>query len=83
MKGLRRADAGGSRSGGRYSRVDGEGDAAGDWDETKLDDMSSSDGYKSSPPERFQLDDDDVDEDDERLGVNGRTPYVRQISSAV
>ncbi len=69
----------GRNGGGRYSQVDGENDA-GDYDETKLDDMSSSDGHKASH-ERFQLDDDE--EEDERARLSGRTPYVRQVSSTV
>jgi hypothetical protein len=66
---------------GRYSRVDGEAE---DYDETKLDDMSSSDGYKGSQ-ERFQLDDDEEDDLPARAGtgLNGRTPYVRQVSSNI
>ncbi|KAK5173560.1 uncharacterized protein LTR77_002241 [Saxophila tyrrhenica] len=72
LRGIRAAgNRGGARGeGGRYARVSGA-DAA-DYDETKLDDMSSSDGYKGSQ-ERFQLEDSDTEE----AGVSGRTPYVR------
>lgn len=67
---------------GRYARVGEEGE----WDEMKLDDVSSSEsgGHRAQREsrEQFRIDDDeDGDEDGEREGLNGRTPYVRQTSS--
>jgi hypothetical protein len=62
---------------GRYARVDG----VGDYDETKLDDMSSSsEGRGQKSPDQFQLTDDE-EEEERGLNAKGRLPYVRQVSS--
>jgi len=56
---------------------------AGDFDETKLDDLSSDSQRKDDDSEHFDLTD---DEDDDEHGnaeygrLNARTPYARQIS---
>lgn len=56
---------------------------AGDYDETKLDDLSSDSHRKDDNSDRFDLTD---DEDDDELGdaeygrLNARTPYARQTS---
>ncbi|KAK3691689.1 hypothetical protein LTR37_018482 [Vermiconidia calcicola] len=73
---------------GTYAPL-GEGDAAA-YDETKLDDMNNSNGHSTKnrdSGEQFSLNDDEEVDDEpaprDAGRLNGRIPYVRQISSTV
>ena len=63
------------KKGPSYAAIARDGDAA-DYDETKLDDLSSDGHLKDEDSEQFQL----TDEDSDGSGRIGRTPYLRQTT---